>query len=200
MDNELNRRSYISRLRQQQKESTRDRILESVAELISEGRIMDFSVKEVSDRAEVSYASVYRHFPTRESILEALYETASEMMSQDIQIKPQALKDLPEMARRAIELFEERPNLTQAFTVALTANNIQPKSRNQRDLRIQEIIAKTDSQLSPEMVRQYAAIISLLSSSIAWVTLKGRFGLEAEEASEAIAWALETLTADLIRR
>lgn len=82
-------RSYTSPLRSNQKENTREHILNTVAEIISEGRILDFSVKDVAVRAGISYGTVYRHFPTRESFLEALYEAASEIMAQSSTFKPQ---------------------------------------------------------------------------------------------------------------
>ena len=134
-----NRRSYTSPLRCNQKENTRDRILDTVANLISEGRILDFSVKDVAVRTGISYGTVYRHFPTRESFLEALYEEASEIMAQSAPFNPQSLDDIPVMLGKTVERFEERETLVQAFTIALLVNNVKPKSRHQRDEKIQEM-------------------------------------------------------------
>ncbi len=194
-----NRRSYTSPLRHQQKEITRDRILESVAALISEGRIMDFSVKEVANQAGVSYASVYRHFPTRESLLEALYDSASEIMAQSAPFTPHSLDEIPAMAKKTVAIFEEKANITRAFTIALAVNNIQPPSRHQRDRKIQQMVVESAPHLVPGVARQVTAIISHLNSSLTWATLKQRFGLSAEETSDALTWALQTLIRDLIR-
>lgn len=194
------RRSYTSHLRRHQKEITRDSILEAVAAFISEGRILDFSVKEVADRAGVSYGSVYRHFPTRESLLEALYEEASEMMAQSSPFTPHSLDEIPVMAGKTVAMFEEKANIVQAFTMALLVNNIQPKSRHQRDLMIQQMVAEGAPHLAPEVARQVAAIISHLNSSLTWATLKQRFGLNSEETADTLNWALQTLIKDLTRR
>jgi len=194
-----NRRSYTSPLRCNQKENTRDRILDTVAEMISEGRILDFSVKDVAVRAGISYGTVYRHFPTRESFLEALYEVASEIMAQSSPFTPQSLDDIPAMARKTVEMFEERATLVQAFTIALLANNVQPDSRQQRDQKIQEMVMESAPHLSSEAARQVTAIISHLYSSLTWVILKQRYGLNSEETTEALNWALKTLIQDLTR-
>ena len=194
-----NHRSYTSPLRCNQKENTRDRILDTVGKMISEGRILDFSVKDVAVRAGISYGTVYRHFPTRESILEALYEVASEIMAQSSPFTPQSLDDIPALAGKTVAMFEERATLVQAFTVALLANNVQPNSRHQRDQKIQEMVMESTPHLSSGVARQVAAIISHLYSSLTWVTFKQRYGLNSEETAEALNWALQTLIRDLTR-
>ncbi|TGE37279.1 TetR/AcrR family transcriptional regulator [Desulfosporosinus fructosivorans] len=194
-----NRRAYTSPLRCNQKENTRDRILDTVAEIISEGRILDFSVKDVAVRAGISYGTVYRHFPTRESFLEALYEIASEIMDQSSPFNPQSLDDIPAMAEKTLEIFEERATLVQAFTIALYANNVKPKSRHQRDHKIQEMVMERNSRLSLGAARQITAIISNLYSSLTWATLRQRYGLNSNETADALNWALQTLIKDITR-
>ncbi|HVJ49981.1 TetR/AcrR family transcriptional regulator [Desulfitobacterium sp.] len=192
-----NRRSYSSRLRRNQKENTRDSILASVAEIISEGRILDFSVKDVAERAGISYGTVYRHFPTRESFLEALYESASEIMAQSTPFTPRSLDDIPAMAGKTLEMFEEKATIVQAFTIALLANNVQPNSRHQRDEKIQKMVLESSLDMTPEGAKIVNAIISHLYSSLTWATLKQRYGLNSEETAEALDWALQTLIKDL---
>lgn len=193
------RRSYTSPLRSNQKENTRDRILDTVAEIITEGRILDFSVKDVAVRAGISYGTVYRHFPTRESFLEALYEVATEIMAQSSIFTPQSLDDIPTMAGKTVRIFEERATLVQAFTIALLTNNVHPKSRHERDEKIQEMVIESTPHLSSGVARQVTAIISHLYSSLSWVTLKKRYGLNPEETAEALNWALQTLIKDITR-
>ncbi|ODA40596.1 TetR/AcrR family transcriptional regulator [Desulfosporosinus sp. BG] len=194
-----NRRSYSSPLRCNQKEDTRNRILDTVAKMISEGRILDFSVKDVAVRTGISYGTVYRHFPTRESFLEALYEEASEIMAQSAPFSPQSLNDIPVMAGKTIEKFEERATLVQAFTIALLVNNVKPKSRHQRDQTIQEMVMESTPRLSSGGAKQVASIISHLCSSLTWATLRQRYGLNSTETAEAMNWVLQTLIQDLTR-
>lgn len=193
-----NRRSYASPLRRHQQEITRDRIMEAVAEIIGEGRILCFSVKEVADRAGVSYGSVYRHFPTRESLLEALYESAAEIIGSTF--TPLSLDEIPAMAGKTVAMFEEKAAIIQAFTMALAANNVQPQSRRQRGQMVQQMVAESAPHLDPEVARQVAAIICHLHSSLTWTTLRQRFGLSAEATADALTWALQALVRDLCQQ
>lgn len=191
------RRSYISPLRRNQQEITRHLIMEAVAAIISEGRILSFSVKDVADRAGVSYGSVYHYFPTRESLLEALYETSTKIVGHGLSLTSLSLDEVPAVAGKTVAFFEENAVVTQAFAMASAAGNIQPQSRRQRDQKYQQMVAENASRLDPEAVRQVAAIISHLHSSLTWATLRQRFGLSAEATTDALTWALQALIRDL---
>lgn len=197
---ESNRRSYTSPLRRRQQEVTRERIMEAVAAIISEGHILSFSVKDVAERAGVSYGSVYRHFPTREAILEALYESAAEIAGQSISFTSLALDEIPAVAGKTVAMFEKNATILQAFTMAMAANNIQPPSRLERDQEFQQMVEKSAPHLAPEAARQAAAIICHLHSSLTWATLRQRFGLSAEATTDALTWALQALLRDLTRQ
>lgn len=194
-----NRRPYTSALRRHQQEITRGRILEAVAAIIGEGRIFSFSVQDVADRAGVSYASVYRHFPTRESLLEACYEVGAKIIGQNISFTSLSLDEIPAVAAKAAAMFEENAAFIEAFTMALAAGNIQPESRRQRDHVFQKMVTESAPHLEPEVARQVAAIICHLHSSLTWVTLRQRFGLNAEATADALTWALQTLVRDVTK-
>jgi len=195
-----NRRSYTSPLRHQQQENTRERIVEAVAAIISEGRILSFSVKDVAERAGISYGSVYRHFPTRESLLEALYESAAKILGQSISLTSLSLNEIPAVAGKTVAVFEENATILQAFTMALAASNVQPPSRRQRDQKYQQMVEESVPHLDPEVTRQAVAIICHLHSSLTWATLRQRFELSAEATADALTWALQALIRDLIRQ
>ena len=65
-------RSYDNSLRQKQAEATRELILGSLAQQLAEGGLQDFSVAEAAKRAGVATRTVYRYFPNREAVLEAV--------------------------------------------------------------------------------------------------------------------------------
>lgn len=194
-----NRRPYTSTMRRRQQEITRGRILEAVAAIIAEGRIFGFTMQDVADRAGVSYASVYHHFPTRESLLEACYEVGAKIVGQSISFTSLSLDEIPAVAAKAAAMFEENAAIVEAFTMALAAGNIQPESRRQRDQVLQKMVTESAPHLEPEVARQVTAIIGHLHSSLTWVTLRQRFGLDAEETAAALTWALRTLIRDVTR-
>lgn len=198
-DNSI-RRSYNSPLRLQQLKITREKIMHAVAELISEGYILTFSIKDVAERAGISYGTVYRHFPTRESLLDGLYEFATEILEQDFSLKSFAFDELSEVTKKTGEVFERSSTILQAFTMVLATNNIQPQSRRKRDQKYLDMVKENAPSLPTETAKQAAAIIAHLHSSLTWVTLRQRFDLGAEDTADALEWVLKLTIQDLIQR
>ena len=113
-------------------------------------------MKEVADRAGVSYGTVYQHFPTRESLLEALYESAAGILGQDLTLKSLNIEQLPEVTKKTVEVFEEHSTILQAFTVALAIQNIQPRSRRERerDQKYMELIIERIPDIPVDVAKQ----------------------------------------------
>lgn len=196
-DDKAEGRSYSSPLRERQREETRRLIVEAVAGLVADGELHTFSVQDVADRAGVSYASVYRHFPTRESLLEGTYEWASEVMAAEASLSPDRLEDLPDWIGQSLPRFEEHREVSQALLVLMGALNLQPASRRSRDDVVGALVRADAPGLPARRTRQVAAILRFLAGSHAWATLRQRFGLDAEETAEALRWALDVLVRDV---
>lgn len=143
------RQPYSSPPRSRQQEATRRLILEAVAGLVMEGRIHTFSVQDVADRAGISYASVYRHFPTREALLEAVYEWSSEAARSQMPPFPRTLDEIPTWVESLIPVFEQHAAVGQAMMVIMSALNIRPASQQQRDRAIEDLVAEGVPHLSP---------------------------------------------------
>jgi AcrR family transcriptional regulator len=58
-----------------------DRLLEVAQQAVTE-QGADFSLRDVARRAEVGLGTLYRHFPTREALLEVLLRTSFEDLAQ----------------------------------------------------------------------------------------------------------------------
>ncbi|HBX22889.1 MAG TPA: TetR/AcrR family transcriptional regulator [Desulfotomaculum sp.] len=190
-------RSYSSPLRNRQRELTRNLIMEVVASLVAEGRIHTFSVQDVADRAGISYASVYRHFPTREALLEEMYEWASEVAGSQMPPAPRNIDEISLWVEKSIPVLEQHAAANKAIVAVLSALNINPQSRVQRDKLIDSLVVEGAPHLPPEVARQAAAIIRLLASAQGWAALRQRFGLDAADSTAALTWALNVLIRDL---
>ncbi|SFH09160.1 transcriptional regulator, TetR family [Desulfotomaculum arcticum] len=193
-------RSYSSPLRDRQREYTRRLIMEAVASFVTEGSIHTFSVQDVADRAGISYASVYRHFPTREALLEEMYEWASELAGSLMPAAPSVIEEIPAWIDKSIPVFEQHATIIQAVISVLAALNINPESKQRRDELIDKIVDESTPHLSQKVTRRTAAVIRYLAGSQGWVTLRRQFGLDAEDTAAALTWALEVLIRDLKRQ
>lgn len=65
---------YVARRNKRSNES-RGRILQSVRDLLEEGRFHETTVEEVADRAGVSRATLYSHFGSRIGLVDAMCES-----------------------------------------------------------------------------------------------------------------------------
>src|SRR3954470_21469204 len=68
-------RSYRSRSRATRAQHTRERIVTAVRELLREGRFHESTVEQVAERAGVSRATVYQHFPSRLDLVDTICDT-----------------------------------------------------------------------------------------------------------------------------
>lgn len=190
-------RSYSSPLRDRQKETTRNLIMEAIASLVAEGHIHTFSMQDVADRAGISYASVYRHCKTREALLEELYEWASELAHSQMPPAPRTIDEIPAWIEKSIPVFEQYAEINQAVVTTLAALNINPGSRRRRDSIIDGLVSECAPHLPPETARQAAAVIRYLASNQGWAALRQRFGLSTADTAAALNWALHVLIREL---
>src|SRR5262245_60728772 len=65
-------RKYRSALRDEQSAQTRERILEALVRVMARDGIADISIPIVAREANVSVPSVYRYFPTKRDLIDAL--------------------------------------------------------------------------------------------------------------------------------
>jgi AcrR family transcriptional regulator len=66
---------YRARGRTKRSADTRARIMQATRELLDEGTFHDSTVEQVGERAGVSRATVYQHFPSRLDLVDAMCDT-----------------------------------------------------------------------------------------------------------------------------
>lgn len=188
-------------LRERQKSLTRDAILDALAETIVDQGLHDFSVQDVADRAGVSHRTVYRHFPDRDALLDALAEKLDALFrARGLPLLPDSADEIARQVRPAFELFTDHPRLVRAVAVGALGTDRQPRTRQVRDRVFREKVEEAAGELPEGAVRRASAVVRYLASSLAWVVLTDQLGLEDDDATEAVSWAVETLLADLRRR
>jgi AcrR family transcriptional regulator len=165
--------------------------MKAVADLVRERRIHSFTVEEVAQRAGVSYGTVYRHFPTRESLLEELYDWHEQ--NSNAPSPPEALDEVPTMIEALVAYFEEDAELEEGGALAVAALGLTPSAQRQRDDAFRRLVATAAPDLDPDQVRIRAAVIRHLGGSLTWAILRQRFRLSPAEISSGLKWALQAL-------
>jgi AcrR family transcriptional regulator len=172
---------------------TRDRILESIAAVVLEGGLSDFSVQEVADRSGVSHRTVYRHFPTRESMLDGLVQQMSAaMQAAGGPAQIDTIDDLSGAAAATFSMFSDREALAEAAIRFSVGTAIENRDRRLRTDAVSAAVSKVG--VVDDDARIVAAVLRHLSSSRSWLLLR-EAGLDAEDTAVAASWAIEILVA-----
>lgn len=195
------KRSYSSTLRQHQSELTKELIIRALNELVAENKILSFTMEDVAERAGVSLRSVYRHYPSRESLIEALYISNEELLNPFIAIDlPVSAEGIPGLAEQVFANFDKHRIVARALSITSIVSGVRPGKRKERDEILINLLAEVTSNLGQDERCRAFAVIRYYLSILGWQTLQDRFGLEGSEAGKAAAWALDVLIRDLKKR
>jgi len=185
------KRAYHSPLREQQRESTRQLIVEALADQVWKEGLSDFSVPKVAKRAGVAVRTVYRYFPTRDDLLTAVQEELAQKHPEP-EI-PDDIADLSETVPVLYAYFEENRALIEAALVAGLASEVTERQRARRRAKMQTTWGEQLSSLSDDDVRKVAAILRGIGGSAMWKILRTDARLSAEDAVEVVSWLHRTV-------
>ena len=183
-------------LRDEQTALTRQRIVRAMADLLLTGHPASFSVPAVAERAGVSVRTVYRYFPTKELLLDALSElggTASiELLDRTAEGKEFTVDDYVD----AIPALWAGLYDNAAYMRAQAVNPILRETRSRRiadrRTRIETGLRSIDG-LSDDDIDRMTSLIQVLASSWTMLDLVDEAGLAPAEAAALVQWAIRSL-------
>lgn len=194
------RRAYSSEIRERAKADTRDAIIRAVITVILREGVHAFTMQNVAARAGVSLRTVYRHFASREQLLEGLSDHLEKAASAGGFSPPTDVKEMPEVAPELYRRFDPMRDAVSAYVVASIATGYRPKSHVERLRDLSQTLAAAYPNLTAEKLREASAVIGVLMGSRMWYVLTGEMGLGPEQGGRAAEWGLRTLLDDLERR
>jgi AcrR family transcriptional regulator len=133
--------------RQQRAKKTVGKLLKACAELLAERGYDGLNTNAVAERAQVNISTLYRYFPNKESLLEALLQRFNEQQMAMVQEKlikhPDRDDRVDQIVDALIHMMVEQP-----WMLALQdAMNASPQLRELRDGSQQAIIDAVVSQI-----------------------------------------------------
>ena len=180
-------------LRDRQVELTRDLILEAVAALVAEGRLPDFSVQDVADRAGVSLRTVYRHFASREALLEGCVAWGWERVGEVAEVGlPARADDIAAMVPVTFAALERLAPVVLPLLMLDTAAGLPREGSSRRLEAIRSALTEVTGDLDPQMAEAVAWTIRLICARKTWLDYY-EGGVDAAHAGAAAAWAVEVL-------
>jgi AcrR family transcriptional regulator len=193
-------RSYKSPSREQGKTETRTAILSAVVKVILEQGIHAFTMDNVAEAAGVAHRTVYRHFESREALLEGLQEVIQEQADRVGLSPPEDLRTAVEFVGALFEEFYRMSDAMHASVIAATALGYQTRQQREGFSYLQRLLAAHFVHLSEAEIREAAAIFRSTISRYNWYVLAVDLQLPAAEAARAVSWAVRVLMQDLERR
>jgi AcrR family transcriptional regulator len=193
------RRRYRSPVRAAQKDATRRRILDALAEHMAAGTFDSVSMAEIARAAEVSPATLYRYFPSREALLDTI---ADDTMYQRLGHLPypRTPEEIAEVMRASFRAFDTDREFVRAYFSTELGRSVRSRGRRRRVDAIRAAMSPVTANLSSSQRDGVEAVIAYLASIQAWITIQDEFGLSGEQIGEAVSWAITTLLADLQSR
>jgi AcrR family transcriptional regulator len=153
--------------------STTDRILGSLVDVILDGGLPGFSVQQVADRAGVSHRTVYRHFPTREALLEGLREAVGRRMDArggvDI---PCDIADIPRAVCANFALFSRDARAVEAGVRFGLGAALETRDRQRRSKRFRELVKSSVRGIADDDAAMAGAVLRQIASTPTWLALR----------------------------
>lgn len=191
------RRVRASNLRAAQVELTRDRIQQAAASLLEERGASDgITFKAVAERAGVTEMTVYRHFPTRNHLLQGLWRHLNEEMDPDI-VVPESTAALFDQHDKLYSGFDRIAPQIVASISTTQGREMRAALNKQRRKAFLAIVEEVAPNLNASRKTAAAAILQLLHSAYAWDSLREQWDLDGKAAGKATKWAIEVLLKEL---
>lgn len=191
-------RTYVSPLRHGQFESTRRRIIEAVARVLARG-LTELSMPAVAEEAEVSVATVYRHFKNKQQLVAGLESHYAEQMGitpflaaagSDVTLED-VLDALP-------KVYARRERLDPTLRAAVASELVGEYRRTHRSERLaplEKMLRQRFPGRSEEELQHLRNLLALLTSAAAVRAFNTVVGLSAEAAGATATWGIRRLMA-----
>jgi AcrR family transcriptional regulator len=178
------------RLRERQTAATRQQIIDVAMDLLREPEQESFSHEAIAHRAGMGTRTVYRHYPHRADLMQALWERVREETKTRF---PAVEADILPLVREAFGNFNEHEALVRAANASSASNELRARGSLEGRPAFRKSLAKILSGLPPKAQRRVIAVSLAIWSAPFWQILRDRGELSGEETQEAGAWAMETI-------
>lgn len=181
----------VKPVREAHKALTQERIVQAALEVIQRGEAETLTVAQVAAEAGVTERTIYRHFPTRDDLMAAVWAKVNERVA-----TPTLPATPTEVIAQPMEMFpafDAQEALIRAIVFTKQGRELRLSVNAERQKRFRQAVAMARPDLKePEFTRVCAAV-QLLDSSFAWSVMKDYWGLSGEEAGKAASAAITVL-------
>jgi AcrR family transcriptional regulator len=173
-----------------QAELVRSRVLEGVAELLSEGEELTFA--RVATAAGVSERTVYRHFANRDALMAAVYSWANERIG-FAGAPPTTAAGMTAMVRQVFPGFDTVAPVVDELLTSAEGRRARLADLEARRRAATAVVADAAPTLDATTQRQVAAVVQVLGTAAVWQALRDFWAMDGTEAGDAVAAVIDLL-------
>ena len=183
--------TYASPLRERQKADTRTLILETVERSLQDRSLSELSLAAVAREAGITERTVYRHFATREQLLEATWAAVNEAIG--VKDFPCTAEELIERPKKLFPAFERRGEVVRAMLASPQGRELRLRANKDRQSAIRAVVKRAQPNLREPALTRLCAAVQMLCSASGWATMTDYWGLDSAEAGRAASEAIAVL-------
>jgi len=181
----------LTSLRDDHKQHTRRRILDSAAELICEDGEDVVTMASVAKRAGISERTVYRHFKNRGTLILAVWERLQKRIGSTA--IPRNANEVIDAPLTSFPRYDDEQELLRAYLDSRRRRTLPASSLERCRQGFLKCVQEQLPGLDERQIRHRAAVAELLTSADAWDRMGRLWGFDGIEAGQAAVEALEVL-------
>jgi AcrR family transcriptional regulator len=184
---------YHSPLRSRQKEQTRDLILDAVDAILRRAPLSEVTIAAVARQGDITERTIYRHFPTREDLLDAVWRRALHAVTGGQTQQAETLDQILDLTRAAYENFDAKAGIVRALIAAPEGVEASKRPEEARLGMLREAYAGLLGGIPEDEVNAVVTATHVLSGASAWSHVRDYCGLNRDEGGKVAALAIELI-------
>lgn len=191
-------RAYRSKLRAEQAEATRARILDAAVRVMAAG-LASVSIPAVAREAGVSIPTVYRHFSAKAELLAAVYPHLVRRAGLDNLVAPRSIGEIRDGVRLLFEHIDAFDDLARAAMASPAAEEARRSSMPGRLAMARGLADSIEPKVSEVDRERITRLLVILTASSALRMWRDSLGASAHEAADEIDWVMRAAIAAATR-
>jgi AcrR family transcriptional regulator len=192
-------RKYSSQLRAEQAQDTRARILDATVPLMAHG-LANLSIPAVAREAGVSVPTVYRHFATKQDLIEAIYPHVTRRAAINQPPPPRSISELRDGVRARLMHLNSLDDESRAVMASGASDELRRATMPNRVAVFRALADSVEPKLADADRDRLARLLVVLSRSSSLRTWQDYLGLSVDEVAEEIDWLVKAAIAASARR
>ena len=185
--------NYNSPLRARQKEQTHDLILSAVATILRGANLAAVTIAEVARVAEVTERTVYRHFTTRDDLLNAFWKWQLTKSGGTMVIEPRSVDELLSNIKRLFASLDDDEGIIRAVLSSPEGREMRRSANRTRLEHMLRFVAAYAPNLAERDRMNVASGIVSVCSVLSWLFMRDNCGFDGKRAGEAAAFSVRIL-------